>query len=684
MRSPLGTLVRNQAPVSYAPRGLTFPWTHRNNAEAQMRAMGNVGTLFAIVNRTSTAAASADWHLWRKAASGKDEDRVEVTRHAALTLWNKPNPFYSRQEYVETEQQHVDLTGEGWWVVARHPMAKSIPIELWPVRPDRMTPVPHATEFLAGYIYTGPNGEQVPLGLDEVIQIRMPNPLDPYRGMGPVQSILVDLDSERYTAEWNLNFFRNGAEPGGIVEVDKRLSDDEFAEMTTRWREQHQGVANAHRVAILEQGKWIDRKFSQRDMQFAELRAVSKDTIREAFGMPKFAVGDVADINRATAEASKAWFGEQITVPRLDRFKGALNNDLLPMFGPTAEGLEFDYDSPVPADADAANAERVSKATAAKTYIDCGARPATVQIALDLPAALEWEHRPSAPAPAAPPAPPAAPPAGPPQARRPHYPAAHRPRNDADLDPDDLPDVSGLQDTWTAALTALLLRWADIVADWIDWLVNKIRSIARGDDLTALADLTVDSSAAAAALEEAMAALADDAAEQLVAEAAEQGITLAPDGGDTDLMAQVADVVADLLGSDLSTSAARAAMAANGPPATADEVADAVREHLEALTDAQPQQQLGAALTGAQNAARTATLRGGPVGAVYASEKNDKNTCAPCREVNGRWLGNTDDMDQVERSYPGGGFGGYRQCRGGPRCRGTVVGVWRPAQTGSA
>jgi HK97 family phage portal protein len=267
-----------------------------------------------------------------------------------------------------------------------------------------MTPVPDRDNFLAGWVYSGPDGEQIPLPRADVIQIRMPNPLDPYRGMGPVQALLADLDSIKYSAEWNRNFFLNSAEPGGIIEVDRRLSDDEFDEMTERWREQHQGVAQAHRVAVLEQAKWVDRKFTQRDMQFAELRNVSRDVIREAFGFPKFMAGLVDDVNRANAEASKAMYAEELTVPRAERWKGALNNDFLPQFGTTSTGLEFDYDSPVPANSEANNAERLSKATAAKTYVDAGYDGDSVKEALDLPDALVW-HKPEPPAPPMPPQP---------------------------------------------------------------------------------------------------------------------------------------------------------------------------------------------------------------------------------------------------------------------------------------
>lgn len=361
-----------QTPVPFASRTASYGVFGSNrSAEGQMRAMSAVGTLFAIVDRTSNATALVDWKLYRKAASGRDEDRVEVTTHAALNLWNKPNAFMPRQEFVESSTQHYDLTGESWWVIARAPGFK-IPLEMWPVRPDRITPQPDPEKFLRGYVYTGPDGQQIPLELDEVIQLRRPNPLDPYRGLSPVLSILPDLDTSRYAAEWSRAFFVNSAQPGGIIEVPQALSDTEFDELRDRWNEQHRGVGNAHRVAILEHGKWVDRTISQRDMQFVELRGATADRVREAYGISKSAIGDFEDINRASALAAKAWFAEQQTIPRLERIKAALNFELLPMFGPTAEGLEFDYCDPVPPDPETESTTLTSRANAAKALAETG------------------------------------------------------------------------------------------------------------------------------------------------------------------------------------------------------------------------------------------------------------------------------------------------------------------------
>lgn len=388
---PLRAL-RNAAnpPVPYALRGPRYGITGQHSSPAgqtaQMRAQGQNGTLYAIVDRIITTYAQVEWHLYRTVPSGKREDRVEVTDHPALDLFRSPNDFMLGEAFRESVQQHEELTGEQWWVLVKNPLAKW-PLEIWPVRPDRMRPVAHPTKYLTGYEYVGPSGEVIQLGLDEVIFQRRPNPLDPYRGLGPVQTILTDLDSSRFGREWNRTFFANSAEPGGILQVEKRLSDEEFDEARTRWAEQHRGVSAAHRVAILENGiTWVDRKYSQKDMQFVELSQTSREIIREAFGFPKPALGATDDVNRANADAAEVFLARWLIVPRLRRTRAVWNHRILPMYGTAGQGLEFDYDSPVPEDAEAEAAQLTAKANAAKTLRDAGYDPGDILTTVGLPA----------------------------------------------------------------------------------------------------------------------------------------------------------------------------------------------------------------------------------------------------------------------------------------------------------
>lgn len=385
----------NDAPVPYASsRGSLF--SDSADVPAAQRAFdahGSVGTLFAIVDQISRAVSATEWHLYRRTSVRDKKRRVEVLNHGFMTVWDRPNDFYTGSLLRRTVQMHMDLVGEGIIVLNK---VGNIVLEMWPVRPDRMTPVKHPTKFMTGWIYTGPDGEEVPLTLDQVIQIKYPNPDDPYRGRGPVQTVLADIDAIRYSAEWNRNFFINGARPGGIIEVDYRMSDGEFNDFVKRWRQQHQGVSNAHRVAVLENAKWVETNFSMSDMQFVQLRELSKETVREAFAFPKPMLGTVDDVNRANAEAGKEIMAEGQTIPRLRDWKDVTNAFLLPQFA-NGKALELDFDDPTPVNHEAADRARNSQWASARNGVLSGYHPDDVADACELPR-MRWVGIP-APAP---------------------------------------------------------------------------------------------------------------------------------------------------------------------------------------------------------------------------------------------------------------------------------------------
>lgn len=378
----------NAAPVPYSSRRSASLFDSASAvpvAQQAFDAHGAVGTLFAIVNQIGTAVSSTEWHLYRRTSARDKKRRTEVMNHGFMTVWDRPNEFYTGSLFRETVQMHLDLVGEGMIILNK---IGNVVVEMWPVRPDRVQPVKHPTKYLTGWIYQGPDGEEVPLTLDQVIQIKYPNPDDPYRGRGPVQTVLADIDAARYSAEWNRNFFINGARPGGIIEVDYRMSDKEFNEFVGRWRQQHQGVANAHRVAVLENAKWHDTNFSMNDMQFVELRNLPRELIREAFAFPKPMLGTVDDVNRANAEAGREIMAEGQTIPRLFRWRDVVNTFLLPQFA-NGKSLILDYDDPTPTNHEAADRERNSQAISTRNLVLSGYHPDDVSDAMGLPR-MRW------------------------------------------------------------------------------------------------------------------------------------------------------------------------------------------------------------------------------------------------------------------------------------------------------
>jgi hypothetical protein len=251
------------------------------------------------------------------------------------------------------------------------------------------------------------------------------------------------------------------------------------------------------------------------------------------------------------------------------------------------------------------------------------------------------------------------------------------------IDPRDI-DLDKVQRQFERRLDALLRDWDSITARQRDEIIDQVRAAITSNDIAALARLTVNTGAAQDALVSAMVDTALEAAEQMSREARGQGVRIDPVASDTQVFVDVAAAMVVLLGQGLTNSAGREALRQWSPGTSGDDVSKSVLEHLQELSDAFVKANLGSALTSAQNTGRLNTALSGPVAALYASERMDRNTCGPCSQVDGKWLGNTDDPDtpaRVEEVYPNGG---YRYCEGGVRCRGTVVSVYRPATVSSA
>lgn len=407
-------------------RGLSFDLgAGRASRETYMRQYGRSGTVYSIVSLLQQAAATPRWHLYKKqpvdgrrrysTADAGDDQRTEVVTHAALTLWNKPNAFQSGFEFREGANQHLELAGETMWVVDRE--FTTFPTSLWYVRPDRMEPVPDPDHFLLGWVYTGPNGEQIPLDKDDVIVEKLPDPLDQFRGAGPVASILPNIEQQRYATEYQRNLFINGATPGGIIQVPEgvKFSQRDWDELIDRWRESHQGVARAGRVGVLENGMtWANDVPTNRDMEYSNLRLANRDEIREVWRMHKSMLGTADDVNRANAQTAEEVFVAWQELPRLERRRETLNFKLLPLFGQSGENVEFDFDDPSPVNQEAATQELLTKAQAAQALINAGLDPHDVLEAVGLPDMDVAEE--ATQAPALPPGWVAAPPAAPPDA----------------------------------------------------------------------------------------------------------------------------------------------------------------------------------------------------------------------------------------------------------------------------
>ncbi len=312
------------------------------NTKGFLSAYGQIYSLFGIALRIATGMGEVKWRLYK---GSERSERSQISEHPILTLLDFANEFQTGQEIIELTSIHMDLAGRAYWYLPRNGLG--VPGEVWVLPPHLMKPIPDEMNFIKGYIYIHGN-EQIPFATNEIIRFPMPDPINPYGGVGYAQAAAVELDSESYAGKWNRNFFYNSARADAVLETEGRLSEEQYEQLRGQWASQHQGLSRAHKVAILEGGLTYKQiQVSQKDMDFPNLRKQTRENLLFTFGMPLSVMGISENVNRANAEAGDYTFARWLIKPRLTRIKNKLNEQLLPMF-PQAKGVEIDFDEVVP------------------------------------------------------------------------------------------------------------------------------------------------------------------------------------------------------------------------------------------------------------------------------------------------------------------------------------------------
>lgn len=229
-------------------------------------------------------------------------------------------------------------------------------------------------------------------------------------------------------------------------------------------------------------------------------------------------------------------------------------------------------------------------------------------------------------------------------------------------------DFARIEAEFVTALEALMAEIEDIQGEQLDELGAQIAEAIDAEDWAALGSIA-PTATTVVALTDHMQAMAERAALTAVAEAAAQGTTLTVPTIPAETIAARATAIGSLLSSALVEVTGRKALAFASPGQTGSEVAAAVLEYVNELTDSYLHDRLTGALMSAQNEGRYAVWQQTSNATFYASELLDTATCDPCALVDGQSYA---DLDAASEDYPAGG---YVDCDGGERCRGTLVAV---------
>jgi len=310
-----------------------------------------LGWVYASVSAIADNVAKVQYKLYKVEKNG---DVAEVENHPAMDLLYRVNRFQTFLDHMWLSQQYLELTGEAPWFIDRGENGNGEPQNIMLLRPDLLTIKQSKDKDksapIAKYIYKQEDGSTLEFEPSELVFLKYPDPVNPFRGKGTLQAAARTFDIDNYAEEYNARFFYNSARPDSVLTTEQSLTDRQRKALRADISSLYRGPKNSQKVAILEKGlDWKPWSVSPKDMDFMAQQAFSRDKIFSIFRVPKVIVSITDDVNLANAKIAEYVFAKYTVKPKLNRIVSQLNEFYLPMFKGT-EGMFMSFEDPVPAD----------------------------------------------------------------------------------------------------------------------------------------------------------------------------------------------------------------------------------------------------------------------------------------------------------------------------------------------
>lgn len=318
-------------------------WGHSQDTyapEAYGNYLATSVAVYACAQLRAKNLASLPLRLWKTNARG---ERTEVVRGKLWDLLHKVNPFWTLGRLVRMTELSLSLWGQAYWVLERGQSGKGVPSEIWWVRPDRMTPIPDATGYLTGFVYTH-NGERLLFRPDEVLWFRYDNPLDEFSGLSPIAPARLSIDTGYDALRSNRAVFSQGLQMAGLVTPENKDTNwtkaqtDSLREMLDR---RFKGVDKAHKVAVLSHAaKFASVTLSPKDAEFLGLLKWSLEDVCRVYDVPLDLMGGQRTYENVDAAQEALW--RHALLPEASMLGEEITEQLLPLFPGEADVAEFD------------------------------------------------------------------------------------------------------------------------------------------------------------------------------------------------------------------------------------------------------------------------------------------------------------------------------------------------------
>jgi HK97 family phage portal protein len=339
---PLTINIRKKTtPVKSAPLtiasgdSLLAPWLWNRYDDARMNLSFIRESVSAAMHARSEAIGKGSFAAFEYVRTARANPAKQPLGydHPLSHLLREPNPFMDLSDMLELASQWLDATGNALLLKVRNGFGA--PAELW-LLPALSFNIERGTDELPSYYNFQPTGARI--AASDIIHIKRSDiRTAPFFGHSLLGDIIDTARTETALRLYQQRFFENDAVPRAVLRfpLGAIITDEQVQEVRKSWEEKYRGTANSNKLAILpDGGELVPMTTGAKELDFSLSRRELRNTIREAFKVPKIALGDTDEVNLSNAETSYSVFMRDVVDYALGKFARALTKQLATEFAP--------------------------------------------------------------------------------------------------------------------------------------------------------------------------------------------------------------------------------------------------------------------------------------------------------------------------------------------------------------
>lgn len=281
-------------------------------------------TVLACIRIVSQSLASVPLLLYRR----DGRQRTRATDHPVYSiLAQMGNAEMTAYEVRESRIAHCMAWGNAY---AEIQYDSNYAVRgLWPLAPDRVGVERTASGKLQYTYWSDATGQGYVLPGYRVLHLRY-TVMRGALGMSPIRQAMNALGVAQATEEYGSRYFANGSRPSIILKHPGRLSPDAYTRLRESFANTWQGLDNAHRVNILEEGIAPEIVgIPPEEAQFLGTRQYQVQEIARLYGVPLHMLAVEQTATYASAEQDALNFRQLTLLEWAKRDEQRLMADLL-------------------------------------------------------------------------------------------------------------------------------------------------------------------------------------------------------------------------------------------------------------------------------------------------------------------------------------------------------------------